>query len=155
MNLIRRHAAPLPGYQARSVEDQFGRLVENMVEDMLAPFSAATPWHSEGVATPRLHVAETDKAYQVEAEMPGVRKADVKVAIDHQRLTIEGECSQDQQRSQENLVYSERSVRKFARTLTLPGEVDDKAAEARLEDGVLKLTLPKKAGGAATRLTVQ
>jgi HSP20 family protein len=52
-------------------------------------------------------------------------------------------------------VYSERSARKYQRTFTLPAEVDDANAQARLEDGVLMLSLPKKQGGTARQLTIQ
>jgi HSP20 family protein len=80
----------------------------------------------------------------------------VKVSIDGQRVTIEGECQQaNEQRQGEQLVYSERSTRRYQRSFTLPSEVDDAAAEAKLENGVLMLTLPKRQGGAAKRLTIQ
>jgi HSP20 family protein len=52
-------------------------------------------------------------------------------------------------------VYSEPSTRRYRRSFTLPSEVDDAAAEARLENGILMRTLPKKQGSAACRLTVQ
>lgn len=156
MNLMRRHANPVSTYRPHQVEDQFGRLVESMFEDMLAPFTGGQAWQGEGVATPRLHVAESDKAFEIQAEMPGVRKEDLKVAIENQRISIEGECRHnDEQREGENLVYSERSVRKFMRSFTLPSDVDEAAAKARLEDGVLRLTLPKKQGSSPTRLTIQ
>jgi HSP20 family protein len=156
MNLIRRNPSTVSGYRPRPIEDQFGSLVESMFEDMLAPFSGTSHWQGEGIASPRLNVTETDKAFEIQAEMPGVRKDDVKVAIENQRVTIEGECRHaDQKREGENVVYSERSVRKFARAFTLPSDVDESTAQARLEDGVLNLTLPKKEGAAATRLKIQ
>jgi HSP20 family protein len=52
-------------------------------------------------------------------------------------------------------VYSERSARKFLRSFMLPTEVDDTAAQARLEDGILRVSLPKKQGTQVHRLTVQ
>lgn len=88
--------------------------------------------------------------------MPGVEKEDLKVAIDHQRITIEAECRKaNERREGENLVYSGRSARKFMRSFTLPTEADDAAAQAKLEYGVLHLTLPKKRGGAMRRLDIQ
>jgi len=159
MNIVRRNPSSLAAYRPRSLDDQFGRLVENMFEDMFAPFTAGSglsQWAGENVATPRLNVTETDKSFEVEAEMPGVKKEDIKVAIENQRVTIEGECKREsEQREGENVVYSERSARKYVRVFTLPTDVDETAAQARLENGVLSLSLPKKQGGAATRLTVQ
>ena len=88
--------------------------------------------------------------------MPGVKKEDVKVAIDNQRVTIEGETKhEEEKREGENVVYAERSARKFMRSFMLPTEVDDATADAKLEDGVLTLTLPKKQASAAKRLTIQ
>lgn len=158
MNLIRR-PTPLGAYRPRSIDDQFGRIVENMFDDMFAPLAAGAglpQWATEGIATPRLNVTETDKEFMVEAEMPGVKKEDVKVSVENQRVTIEGECKRDsEQREGENVVYSEHSARKYMRSFTLPSDVDEAAAQAQLEHGVLKLTLPKKQAAAATRLTVQ
>jgi HSP20 family protein len=156
MNLIRRNPSSASGYRPRSVEDQFGSLVESMFEDMLAPLSSGGRWQGDGVATPRLNVTESEKSFEIQAELPGVRKEDVKVAIENQRVTIEGECRHDdEKREGEHVVYAERSVRKYVRAFSLPSDVDESAAQARLENGVLNLTLPKKQGAAATRLKIQ
>jgi HSP20 family protein len=138
------------------MEDQFGRMVESMFQDFFAPLAQGGRWADEGMGVPRLDVRETDKAFEIQADLPGVKKEDIKVSIDGPRVTIEGECQQaNEQREGEQVVYSERSTSRYQRSFNLPSEVDDAAAEARLEDGVLKLTLPKKTGGAARRLTIQ
>lgn len=156
MNLIRRNNAPLGAYRPGSMEDQFGRMVENMFQDVFAPLVQGMRWGEDGMAVPRLDVSEHDAAFEVQAELPGVRKEDVKVAIDGQRVTIEAECQQaNEQRQAGQVVYSERSTRRYARSFTLPAEVDESQAQARLENGVLMLTLPKKPGGAVRQLTVQ
>jgi HSP20 family protein len=159
VNLIRRAGSPLAHFRPGMVEDQFGRMVENMFEDFFAPAAQAAAlsrWPEEGISSPRLNVTENDKSFMVQAEMPGVKKEDVKVAIDHQRVTIEAETRhEEQQREGESVVYAERTARKFMRSFLLPSDVDDAAADARLEDGILTLTLPKQRGGSAKRLTVQ
>jgi len=156
MNLMRRGASPLTTYRPGTVEDQFGRMVESMFQDFFAPMAQSGRWAEDGMGVPRLDVRETDKAFEIQADLPGVKKEDIKVSIDGPRVTIEGECQQaNEQREGEQVVYSERSTRRYQRSFNLPSEVDDAAAEARLEDGVLKLTLPKKTGGAARRLTIQ
>ena len=155
MNLIRRGATPLSTYRPGAMDDQFGRMVENMFQDFFAPLAQGR-WSGDDVGMPRLDVSETDKTFEVKAELPGVKKDDVHVSIDGQRVTIEGECQQaNEQRQGEQVVYSERSTRKYQRTFTLPAEVDDANAQARLEDGVLMLSLPKKQGGTARQLTIQ
>ena len=157
MNLVRRGSTPLSAYRPGSVEDQFGRLVESMFEDFFAPLAqGGTRLSDTGAAVPRLDMSETEQAYEIQADMPGVDKEDVKVAIDHNHVTIEGECRKaNERREGENVVYSERSARKFMRSFSLPTEVDDTAAQAKLENGVLHLTLPKKQGSEARRLTIQ
>jgi HSP20 family protein len=156
MNLIRRSNSPLSAMRGGPVEEQFGHLVESMFHDFLAPLAQGGRWLEEGMAMPRLDVSETEKTFEVQAELPGVKKEDIKVAIDGQRVTIEGECPQAiEQRQGEQVVYSERSTRRYQRSFTLPSEVDDAGAEARLENGILMLTLPKKQGTAARRLTIQ
>jgi HSP20 family protein len=157
MNLVRRGTTPLAAYRPGSVEDGFGRLVESMFEDFFAPMALGGSRRlDDGASIPRLDLLENEQAYEIQAEMPGVEKEDLKVAIDHQRVTIEGECRKaNERREGENVVYSERSARKFMRSFTLPSEVDEGAAQARLDNGVLHLTLPKKQGGAARRIDVQ
>jgi HSP20 family protein len=159
MNIIRRTPSALAGYRPRATEDPFGRLVENMFEEVFAPFtqgSALSQWPLEGTVSPRLNISETDQAFEVQAELPGVKKEDVKVAVEHQRVTIEGESRRDQQqREGENVLYSERSAARFVRSFMLPVEVDEASTEARMENGILTLTLPKKQGNAATRIAIQ
>ena len=157
MNLVRRGTTPLAAYRPASVEDGFGRLVESMFEDFLAPMALAGSRRlDDGASIPRLDLLENEQAFEIQAEMPGVEKEDLKVAIDHQRVTIEGECRKaNERREGENVVYSERSARKFMRSFTLPSEVDEGAAQAKLDNGVLHLTLPKKQGSAARRIDVQ
>jgi HSP20 family protein len=156
MDLVRRSNSPLSAYRPGVADDGFGRLVESMFEEFLAPLALAGRRLDEGTSVPRLDMIETDQAYEIQAEMPGVEKEDLKVAIDRQRVTIEGECRKaNERREGENVVYSERSARKFMRSFSLPTEVDDAAAQAKLENGVLHLTLPKKQGGTARRLDIQ
>lgn len=159
MNIVRRSPGAMGSYRPGAMQDPFGRLVENMFEDMFAPFThggALSQWQGESAISPRLNVSESDRAFEVQAELPGVKKEDVKVAIEHQRVTIEGEARRDnEQREGENVLYSERSASRFVRSFMLPAEVDDGAAEARMENGVLTLTLPKKQGSQARRIAIQ
>lgn len=156
MNLIRRGNSPLSTLRGGPMDDQFGRLVESMFQDFLAPLAQGGRWTDDGLAMPRLDLSETEKTFEVQAELPGVKKEDVKVSVDGQRVTIEAECQQaNEQRQGEQVVYSERSTRRYQRSFTLPAEVEDTGAEAKLEDGVLRLSLPKRQGGAAKRLTIQ
>ena len=156
MNLIRRGNPALPAYRPNPVEDQLGRMVESMFQDFFAPLAAGQHWGGDGALAPRLDVKETDKTFEIQAELPGVEKEDVKVSVDGQRITIEAECRKaNERREGETVVYAERTATRFMRSFALPTEVDDTAAQARLENGVLQLSLPKKQGTEARRLTIQ
>lgn len=159
MNVVRHKPSSVAGLRQRGIDDQFGRLIETMFDDMFAPFSqgSALAQRQAGAApSPRLNVSETETAFQVQAELPGVRKEEVKVAIERQRVTIEAQLQHENaQREGESMLYCERSASKFMRSFMLPAEVDDTQAQARLENGVLMLMLPKKDGSAAKRITIQ
>jgi HSP20 family protein len=159
MNIVRRINSPLSTYRPGAIEDQFGRLIENMFDDFFSPSAiegGMSRLGGDGVGSPRLTITENENTFEVQAEMPGVKKEDIKVSVDGQRVSVEGESKrEDEQREGDRVVYAERSVRKFQRSFMLPTEVDDNSAEARLEDGVLKLSLPKKQGSEAKRLTIQ
>ena len=104
----------------------------------------------------RMDVSETEQAYMVKAEIPGVKKEDIKIGIDGNRVSIQAEIKQEKDVQQGgNLVRSERSYGQAYRSFTLPQDVDDEKAEAKYQDGVLSLTLPKKSGGGSKQLTVQ
>lgn len=156
MNLIRRNPSALGAYRPGTDLDQFGRMVENMFEDFFAPMAQGMPhWAGDGALAPRLNIRETDASFDIEAELPGVAKEDIKVSIDGQRVQIEAEChTSSTEREGEKLVLAERSARKYMRSFMLPQEVDDGAAQAHLENGVLHLALPKKQSTPAKRLTI-
>jgi HSP20 family protein len=130
-----------------------------MFEDFLTPlmpYSSFSRQGEDGLVSPRLNVVETDKAFEVEAELPGVSKEDVKVTVDDRRVLIEAESKHESTKKEgKNIVYSERSASKFARSFTLPVPVDDANAQAKLENGILTLTLPKVEATHAKQLTVR
>lgn len=104
----------------------------------------------------RMDVKEDDKAYTVHAEIPGVRKEDINITIDGNEVTISAEVKREKQEKQgEKLLRSERYFGKIYRAFSLPQDVDEAGANARYAEGVLELTLPKKAVVTAKRLTIQ
>jgi len=104
----------------------------------------------------KMDVKEDEKAFTVHAEVPGVKKEDIHVSIDGNQVSITAEVKrQKEDRQGERLLRSERYYGKAHRTFTLGQDVDQDNATARYEDGVLELTLPKKASSAQRRLTVQ
>ncbi len=138
---LTRHSADL----ARS----FDRLFDESL------FGAAG--RSDAVATrsPALDVAETERSYTVKLDLPGVAKEDVKIAIEGRRVTVEASTVQSSEKKDgERVLYAERSVASFARSFTLPVEVDQAESSARMDHGVLTLQLAKRGAVRATQLTV-
>lgn len=103
----------------------------------------------------RIDVSETDQAYLVKAEMPGIKKEDIKVSINGDEVTISGERSSETERQEGNVVCRERYQGRQFRSFTLPQYIDEDQASASCNDGVLELSLPKKAGAGAKQLTIQ
>jgi HSP20 family protein len=126
------------------------------VDDFFRAFSLMPTLRSMQ-AEPRMRtdVAETDQAYTVKAEIPGVKKEDIKISVEGNRVSIDAEVKEDKEDKTTGMVRSERYYGRQSRSFTLPQDVDDSKAEAKYENGLLVLTLPKKPGSAAKQLTVQ
>ena len=93
---------------------------------------------------PAVDVAETDVAYKVKAELPGIRKEDLDVTVDDDVLTIKAEHNDNQEQTGNGqLIRKERSYGKFVRSLRLGANVDQETITAEYRDGVLHITLPK------------
>lgn len=103
----------------------------------------------------RIDVNETDQAYLVKADMPGYKKEDIKIAIDGSVVSISATMQGQEESTEGDTVYSERYSGSQYRSFTLPQDVDDTKTEAKYQDGVLNLTLPKKPGTARKQITVQ
>lgn len=103
----------------------------------------------------RMDISETDQAYMVKADIPGVKKEDIKISIEGNRVSISAEIKEEkEEKTNENMMRRERYYGQQYRSFSLPQDVDDTKAEAKYQDGVLSLSLPKKAGAASKQLTV-
>jgi HSP20 family protein len=104
----------------------------------------------------KVDVKEGDNAYTVHAEIPGVKKEDIQVEVNGDQVSIRAEVKKEKEEKKgEKLIHSERYYGMVSRSFTLPSDVDDKGTVARYKDGVLDLTLPKKAGNGSRRISVQ
>jgi len=104
----------------------------------------------------KVDVAEQNGEYKVLAELPGVKKEDIKVNIDGDEVSITAESRTERDvKEGERVLHSERHFGKVARAFRLNQEIDEARASAKYSDGVLELTLPKKATAAAKQLTIQ
>ena len=103
----------------------------------------------------KVDVKEDDKTYTIRAEIPGAKKDDIKVDVDGNLVSVRAEVRQEKEEKKgEKVVYSERSYGMASRSFTLPAEVDATGAKAEYKDGLLSLTLPKKANGGGQRVAI-
>jgi len=139
--------------------DYFGELVDDLFKGFLVrPFSLEGRARAALGQLPRakVDVAQPNGAYLVTAELPGVKTRDIRGAIDGEQVTLEAEVKREKEASKdERTLHSERVYGKVVRSFTLPQEVDEAKAEAKFKDGVLELTLPKKAAAQRKQITIQ
>jgi HSP20 family protein len=103
----------------------------------------------------KLDVKENDKSYIVHAEIPGVKKEDIHVTIEGNQVAIGAEVKNEKDLKESGKVLrSERFFGKVSRAFTLAQDVDDDTSTAKYNDGVLELTLPKKATALSKKLTI-
>ncbi|MGE3979054.1 MAG: Hsp20/alpha crystallin family protein [Nitrospira sp.] len=93
--------------------------------------------------TPSVDISETESEYQIKAEIPDVKKEDVKVTLEDGVLTIQGERKHEKEEKGKKYHRIERSYGSFVRTFSLPDVIDDDKVKAEFKDGVLNLHLPK------------
>ena len=134
--------------------DPFNELVDDLFKGFFVrPLVAG---NSEALPRMRVEVAERNGAYVVTAELAGVKKEDIRVDIDGAQVTLSAEAKREKEISdKDRLLHSERSYGKVSRSFALPQELDEAKVEARFRDGVLELTLPKKAAAARRAVTIQ
>ncbi len=114
------------------------------------------PWQFEDERLQvKLDVSEDEKNYLVRADIPGVKKEDIKVDIDGNRVSISAEIkSFKEEKKDEKVIHSERYEGQVYRSFTLDGAIDEAKAQANYKDGVLELTLPKSSNGKTKRLAI-
>jgi HSP20 family protein len=132
------------------LEDAFDNLIRSVPGWVPSPERrAAQP------AQFRMDVTEDDKAYQVLAEMPGVKKEEIQITINGNEVAVSAEVKQEKVvKNGDAVLRAERFYGTIQRAFSLGQEVDEALAKAKYNDGILELTLPKKAAAAAKRLAV-
>ena len=111
------------------------------------------PWRLDQFE-PMIDLAEDEHAYTVKASVPGVKPEDVEVTMQHNILTIKGEAKEEKETKEENYHMRERRFGSFVRSITLPTEVKGEEIEAKNENGVLTVRLPKSEVDKPKKITV-
>jgi HSP20 family protein len=132
-------------------EDSFDELLRGFLVRPVGFENPAAP-----VQQFRVDVSENDGAYVMRAEIPGVKKDDIHITIEGDQVAISAEVKNEKQvKDGERLLRAERHYGKAYRAFSLGQTVDEATASAKYNDGVLELTLPKKAATSAKRISIQ
>ena len=135
-----------------------GGLFEDFLKD-INPGFYVRPLHGDPLPTPgqmKVDVKENEGSYTVCAEVPGVPKEDIHVSVEGNVVSLRAEVrQQDQQTEGEKVLRSERYFGSVARSFQLPSDIDASQCTAKYDNGVLTLTLAKKQGGNAQRLSIE
>lgn len=131
--------------------EPFGRL-----DDMFRDLQLKNAWRDlEQAGQIKVDVTENEQAYTVKAEIPGARKEDIKVDIEHNQVSIAAETRREsEQKKGDTVVRSERYYGQQYRSFTLANDIDDEKAVANYQDGVLVLTLPKRGGSTSRKVKI-
>lgn len=124
-----------PWSALRDLEGQFNRLFGELGRDYDV---------FERVWSPAVDLKETDQAYTLEADLPGLKKEDIELMVVDNMITIKGERKQEEKVEEKGYHRFERRYGAFQRSFEIPGGFDSEKVTAKFEDGVLRVTLPKR-----------
>lgn len=142
LTLRRRNGSPLVRLPDE-MSDLFGRFLGDRDPS----------WGNEAL-WPLLNIAEDEKTFMVKAEVPGCKPEDIEISVTGNTMTITGEKKEKAEEKKENYYHVESRYGSFRRTLTLPNEVDSDKVDAKCEDGILVIILPKSEKAVAKRIKV-
>ena len=127
------------------------RAMRREMENAFRAFDQGPSSSDIGAGVPAISVAETEDAFEVTAELPGVDEKDIKVSLDENQLVISGEKKAESKKEEKDWHIEERSYGSFYRSMSLPFEPEDGAVDAHFDKGVLHLVIRKPAK--ATKIT--
>jgi HSP20 family protein len=122
---------------------EMNRLFDDVLRGGGLPAGFAGPSAAEALLSPQVDVSETDKEVRIKAELPGVNENDIDVSLNDDILTIRAEKKQERKEEREGVHFSERSFGTFQRSLRLPFQINADQVQARFENGVLSVAVPK------------
>jgi HSP20 family protein len=137
-----------PASQAARYRDPFSIARELLSWD---PFYSGRP---ASAFSPAFEVKETTEAFVLKADLPGVAEADLDVAVHNNVLTVSGSRAAEERKEGESYALYERQFGSFSRSFQLPDQADGERIEAKLDRGVLMLTIGKKAEAKPRKIAV-
>ncbi len=139
-----------------NVWDPFDMLTD-LQHDLNRVFDRSLKWHDgrQDIFRPDIAVAEEKDRYLVEADIPGLKKENLNIAVEGNVLTIRGERTEKQETKGKGYFYSERSFGSFSRSLELPAGIDPNKVKAAYKDGVLEIEVPKSENAKPKQIEVE
>lgn len=138
------------------------REIEELQNRLLSVFNLATPRRGDGQESitvaewaPLVDIIEDDKEYLLKAELPEMRKEDVKVTVENGVLTISGERKLEKEEKGKKYHRIERAYGSFVRSFTLPDDADADKVSAEFKDGVLKVHVAKSEAAKPKQIEVK
>ncbi|KVC82746.1 Hsp20/alpha crystallin family protein [Burkholderia ubonensis] len=129
--------------------------VSDLFRGLFRPLRGLTTTDEPDLASMKIDVTESDAAYSVKAELPGVAKEDIDVQVTGRTVSINAKVERSkEQKEGERVIRRERYSGAISRSFSLADEIDEANATAAYQDGILSLTLPKKAPVGQKKLTI-
>jgi HSP20 family protein len=135
------------GYMGTQALSRTSERMPSMFDDFFKPWNE---WFDTGgiwgrvMNVPAVNITEQKNGYEVSLAAPGLKKEDFKIDVDGNMLTISSEKEERKEENEEKYTRKEYNYSSFSRTFTLPEEITREKIEARYEDGVLKISLPRR-----------
>lgn len=140
--LTRRHSGGAAESEVPTLRG-LQREVDGLFDNFFQGFGLIPAESRTGLLTPKINIAETEKAYELTLEVPGVEEKDIDIQLSGNVLTVQGEKREEAREEGKQFYRMERSYGSFQRSFTLPEGVDEENIQAKSRNGILHITLPK------------
>ncbi|HOW52201.1 MAG TPA: Hsp20/alpha crystallin family protein [bacterium] len=147
MSMIKRYEHPERSLASRQYGGLFGDLFSDLFDNALG-YAVSEGW-------PKVDIEETDEAYLIKAELPGMSKDQVNIEIRNNVLSLSGEKKETREEKSKNVHRRESYIGSFCRNFSLPDQVATEKVDAEFKDGILRLTIPKSEEKKPRRITIR
>lgn len=120
------------------------RTLDNLFEDFFQNSGLPQFSKNNGVQFPAVNILENENSFELEMNVPGRKKEDFKIKLENDMLTISFEKEEEKTEETKKFVKREFFTQSFSRSFTLDDKINIEGINAKYEEGILKLTLPKK-----------
>ena len=146
-------------HQDRNLTNQHKRgnidsLFNSLLDDFFYP-SLARNSQKDNSLSPRMDISETETEYKIEVELPGISQQDIEVKMDNNILTVKGKMEEEKEEKERTYYTRERYYGLFQRSVSLPNNVNPDDIDARFNNGILHIQIPKKVQDNAKKIAIK